>query len=327
MKTAGGWKLTRGRGSIRAQLPFILCMVFAAMVLVLGKVEASIFDNARAKFTDLSEPVLNAAYFPVAMVRRWVFGASEFFTVYDENVQLREEIELLRRWQDVALTLEHRLERYESLLNVVPDPKLPSVTARVIGQSNQPFSKTIILDAGTNQNVQRGQAVLDDRGLLGRVFVAGENTSWVLLLTDLNSRIPVVIRPSNRRAILSGTNSLSPTLQLDSPQPDLGAEQVHVGDRVSSTVDGGILPPDLPIGMIIGDENGWRTALFADPDLSDYVRIVDYRAAVEPPEDSKELPLSRLFPQRDDALENEANAGENEANAGANVVVGEVAPQ
>lgn len=286
--SAGRWKLGRGRGSIRAQLPFAICMMLALVVLLLGRAEASIFDNARAKITDFGAPALVAVQRPVAAVQRWSEGISQLFSVHSENVRLREENDSLRRWRDVAFALEQRVSRYESLLNAAPNPELPSVTARVIGQASQPFTKTMILDAGTNQNVRNGQAVLDDRGLLGRIFVAGENTSWVLLLTDLNSRIPVVIRPSNRRAILLGNSSMAPSLQLDS-----GNAEVREGDRVYSTGDGGIIPPDLPIGMIMGEGNDLRAALFADPDLSDYVQIVDYRAVVEPPADGEELPITR----------------------------------
>ena len=321
---AGGWKLSRGRGSIRAQLPFALCMSLAIIVVLLGRAEASIFDNARAKLTDLSEPVLSWVTSPVAIVQNWAAGLSEILTVYDENIQLRQENDALRRWQDVALTLEQRMTRYESLLNVVHDPKLPSVTARVIGQSSQPFSKTLILGAGAGQNVKKGQAVLDDRGLLGRIFVAGENTSWVLLLTDLNSRIPVIIRPSNRRAILSGTNTMSPSLQLDSLRVESGEVEIRPGDRVYSTGDGGILPPDLPIGMVMGDASDWHAGLFADPDLSDYVQIVDYRPALGPPDAENELPIS-LRPQEPSTITTVSeNAGDN---AGENLLAGEVLPQ
>jgi rod shape-determining protein MreC len=295
-------------------------MALAIVVVLLGKAEASIFDSARAKLTDMSEPVLTAVYSPVAAVQRWTAGIAEIFSVYDQNIQLREENEELRRWQDVAFALEQQMTRYESLLNVVPDPDLPRVTARVIGQASQPFSKTIILSAGANQNVVKGQAVLDDRGLLGRIFVAGENTSWVLLLTDLNSRIPVIIRPSNRRAILSGTNTMAASLQLDSLRLDSSEGEVRPGDRIYSTGDGGILPPDLPIGMVMGDEDDWLAVLYADPDLSDYVQIVDYRSAHESPPDDNELPVSRLLQQQNIDLGNGASAA-------ADVFVGEVVRQ
>jgi rod shape-determining protein MreC len=321
---AGGWELSRGSGSIRAHLPFALCMSVAIVIVLLGKAEASVFDNARAKFTDLSEPVLSLVTSPIAIVQRWSTGLTEILSVYDQNIQLRQENDALRRWQDVALTLEQRMTRYEALLNVVSNPELPSITARVIGQSSQPFSKTLILSAGENQNVEKGQAVLDDRGLLGRVFVAGENTSWVLLLTDLNSHIPVIIRPSNRRAILSGTNTMSPSLRFDSLRIESGEVEIGPGDRVYSTGDGGILPPDLPIGMVMGDAGDWRAGLFADPDLSDIVQIVDYRAVLDPPDTDNELPVS-LRPQEPNTI---TTASENATdNASENLFLGEVTPR
>jgi rod shape-determining protein MreC len=126
--------------------------------------------------------------------------------------------------------------------------------------------------------IQKGQAVLDDRGLIGRVYLAGERTSWVIPLGDHNSRVPVVIQPSNRRAILSGDNTISPLLQLD-----VGDMPVRPGDRVLSTGDGGLLPPDLPIGVVIEEAGILRVALFANPDLSDYVHVVHYRPLLEPP--------------------------------------------
>jgi rod shape-determining protein MreC len=284
-----GWKSTRSRGSVTAQLPLAICMVLAVVIVLLGKAEASIFDAARARLTDWSAPALDAFQGPVSVVRNWTSGLSTFFSTYEENTRLREENENLRRWQDAALALERRLTRYELLLNAVPNPELPSITAQVIGHSNRPFAETMILNAGANQDVRKGQAVLDDRGLLGRIYVTGEDTSWVLLLSDLNSRIPVVIRPSNRRAILAGNNSQNPYLQLDS-----GDMPVNPGDRVYSTGDGGLLPPEIAIGMVAGRTNDWRVALAANPEHSDYVRIVDYQPALDPPEGEPGAPASLM---------------------------------
>ena len=100
-------------------------------------------------------------------------------------MQLRQENAELRKWQNVALSLESQLQRYQVLLNAVPEPELPSVTARVIGESTRPFVKTMILNAGAKQDVTKGEAVLDDRGLIGRIYLTGERSSWVILLTDL----------------------------------------------------------------------------------------------------------------------------------------------
>jgi rod shape-determining protein MreC len=274
---AGGFKLAKGRGMGTAQASLVACGVIAIIIVLLGKAESPIFNTARAKFTDWAEPLLETVRAPLSSFQSWVDGLGTAFTVYRENIRLRQENAELRKWQEVALSLEQRVHRYELLVNAIPDPQLPSVAARVIGQSNRPFIKTMILSAGKDVGIRPGEAVLDDRGLVGRVYLSGEKTAWVLLLTDLNSHVPVVIQPSHRRAILTGDNSPTPFLELD-----LGEGAVKKGDRVFSSGDGGLLPPDLPIGQVVADRGALRVAMFADPDASDYVHIVDYTPPAEP---------------------------------------------
>ena len=270
-----GWRLTRGRGGRHISL--IACAVAALVIAFVGKAEPSMFDRVRAALSDGTGPVLSEMRVPLFAVERWIGNIGGVFTVYRENMQLRQENAELHKWQDVALSLEDRMRRYESLLNAVPDPKPPFITARVIGESSRPFIKTMILNAGTAQQVKKGQAVVDKRGLLGRIYVTGTDTSWVILLSDLSSRVPVVIEPSHRRAILIGDNTPAPQLELD-----VGDGPIRPGDRVLSTGDGGLLPPDLPIGVVMGQGSEFRAALSAAPGTSDVVQIVDYRVP-EPP--------------------------------------------
>ena len=65
----------------------------------------------------------------------------------------------------------------------------------------------MILDAGKAQGIKPGQAVVDARGMIGRIFLTGNHTAWVILLTDLNSRIPVNVEPGNAQAIMAGDNT------------------------------------------------------------------------------------------------------------------------
>jgi rod shape-determining protein MreC len=156
---------------------------------------------------------------------------------------------------------------------------LSSVMARVIGRSNQPFLQTMILDAGKAQGVKPGQAVIDARGMIGRIFLAGNHTSWVILLTDLNSRIPVKLEPGNAQAIMAGDNSGAPVLDLLSQSVVL-----KPGAQVVSSGDGGLLPPGLAIGTVVGDpRGGYRVVLLADPGASDDVNVVDFKLKTEQP--------------------------------------------
>ena len=252
-----------------------LCGVAAIAIALLGKAQASIFDSARAKITDITAPALLEVRAPLLAIENWVAGLGTVFSVYRENLELKRENAELRRWQEVALSLENRVKRYEQLLNAVPEDEMPAITARVIGESNRPFVKTMILNAGTEHGVRKGQAVADDRGLIGRIYLTGERTSWVIRLTDLSSRVPVMIESTQRRAILSGDNTPAPQLDLDLAAGTETPGAATPGDRVLSTGDGGLLPAGVPVGVVMEDGNEYRVALFATS-AGDYVRVLEY---------------------------------------------------
>src|SRR5258708_36725750 len=100
------------------------------------------------------------------------------------------------------------------------------VLARVIGRASRPFLQTMILDAGRGDHALPGQAVMDARGMIGRIYLTGQRTSWVILLTDLNSHIPVTIAPGNVQAIMTGDNPAMPALDMVSH-----TVPVHAGDQ------------------------------------------------------------------------------------------------
>jgi rod shape-determining protein MreC len=273
----GTWKIARNRSG--AQLPIALLAALAIALILIGKAQNPIFDRARTTVTDWASPVLRIARAPLDGLDRWMGSIGEIFSVYQENLRLKDENARLRQWRNAAVALEDRVKRYQLLLRAVPDPKLSSVMARVIGRSNQPFLQTMILDAGKAHGVKPGQAVIDQRGMIGRIFLAGNYTSWVILLTDLNSRIPVHIEPGNMQAIMAGDNSGAPALDLLSQRVAL-----KPGAQVISSGDGSLLPPGLAIGTVVGDPaSGYRVALLADPGASDDVNIVDFKLKTEQP--------------------------------------------
>jgi rod shape-determining protein MreC len=272
----GTWRIARGRGSTQWSLGIVA--VLAIVLVLLGKAQSSLFDRVRAYFSDMAAPALEWARAPLNGASRWLSGIDEIFVVYQENLRLKDENAKLRQWQNAALALDERLKRYQLLLNAVPDPSLSSVTARVIGRATRPFLDTMILDAGKRDGVKPGEAVVDPRGMIGRIFLTGDHTSWVILLTDLNSRIPVTIEPGNIQAIMAGDNTPTPALDtLASNAP------LKEGDQVMTSGDGGLLPPGLPVGVLIADGGKFRIALLADPSTSDDVRILDFKIPPEQP--------------------------------------------
>ena len=286
----GTWKIAR-RGN--TQLPLVIVVVLAVVLVLLGKAQGALFDRARMRVTDWMQPMLESVHAPVQAFNRWMGSADEILHVYQENLALKDENARLRQWRNVAVVMQGRVQHYQDLLHAVPDPDVNSVLARVIGRATRPFLETMILDAGTSENVKPGEAVVDARGMIGRIYLAGARTSWVILLTDLNSRIPVTIASStvsnqpNIQAIMSGDNTALPGLDTLASTVVLQA-----GDQVVSSGDGGLLPPGLPIGTVVATTEGYRVALLADAATAQDVEVLAFRKPPEvlPPASDTQLP-------------------------------------
>ena len=130
----GTWKIAR-RGN--AQLPLVIVMALAVVLVLLGKAQGTLFDRARVTMTDWMQPVLSVAHAPLVQFDRWIGSVDELFTVYQENLRLKEENARLRQWRNVAVVMQDRVKRYQSLLHAVPDLDVDSVLARVIGRASR----------------------------------------------------------------------------------------------------------------------------------------------------------------------------------------------
>jgi rod shape-determining protein MreC len=278
----GTWKIAR-RGN--AQLPLVIVLALAVVLVLVGKAQSGLFDGARANITDWMAPLLKDVRAPLDGAERWLGSIGEIFVVYDENLRLKQENARLRQWRNTSVVLEGQVRHYEALLRAVPDPKLNAALARVIGRASRPFLNTMILDAGAEDGAKPGQAVMDQNGMIGRLYLTGKHTSWVILLTDINSRVPVSIAPGTVQAMLAGDNSAAPRLDML-----LATASVKEGDQVVSSGDGGLLPPGLPVGTVVKDGAGFRVALLANSAQSESVEILNFARPPETPSALPELP-------------------------------------
>ncbi len=245
----------------------------SAVLLFIGRADPTAFEKSRLWVLDGIAPVLETVSKPVMSAIDYIGRADDLVTLYEENDRLREENLQLQDWREATIRLEQKLERYQALLNVQIDPKMDFVTGRVIAETGGPFLRTFVVNLGRDQSIENGYAVIDSSGLIGRVVTAGKEASRILLLTDLNSRVPVFVEPEHVRAILSGDNRNSPFLE-HLPKN----YRPQVGSRVVTSGDGGLLPPGLPIGMVTQQQPGgqFRVALFSNLSQTDFVRVVQY---------------------------------------------------
>ena len=257
-----------------AQRFTVLLLLSAAIALmILGKAGNPFVERLRVVITDAAAPVLATLSEPVAAVNRAVREVKRLVYLQSENTRLRADNEQLRHWEAVARKLEQDNLAFRAMLNVRGEAEVGGVvTARVIGDSGGPFVRTLLLDAGRRQGVRKGQAALAGDGLVGRIVEAGEAASRILLLTDLNSRVPVVVESSRTRAILAGDNSDRPRLIFVAVDG-----QVRPGERIVTSGHGGVYPPGLPVGVVESLADGApRVEAFVDWHRLEWVRIQSF---------------------------------------------------
>ena len=230
-------------------------------------------ERARMALIDWSAPTLEWSAEPIETTRSMIGDFENFTRVYEQNKQLRREIQRLKAWREAAQRLEQENARLRALNNVKLAPSITVVTGEIIADSGGPFAQSALINIGQRDGVDDGAAAVDGRGLIGRVVGLGDHAARLLLLTDLNSRVPVLVRPSGRGAVLAGDGSAQPVIRFLS-----SIEGVAIGDQIVTSGDGGVFPPDLPIGRIsaLGKSTA-RARLAADYDRLEFVRVLRYR--------------------------------------------------
>jgi rod shape-determining protein MreC len=166
-------------------------------------------------------------------------------------------------------------------LHWVPDPQLSYVTARVVADAGGVYARSVLLAVGPHSNIRHGEIALDADGLVGRVTEVGARSARVLLITDMNSRIPVTLEKNRARAILVGENTLYPRLLYlpDGVHPE-------EGERVVTSAEAGAFPAGLLVGTVHYAANQQiEVTPAADLARLEIVRIFDYGlSGIVPPE-------------------------------------------
>ncbi|MDA1090558.1 MAG: rod shape-determining protein MreC [Proteobacteria bacterium] len=254
---------------------FIGLVAAAFGLMILGKVDLILMDNLRAHVTDAVTPILDAISRPADSIARAVDQFRELAALRKENARLRINEARLLQWQAAARRLEAENANLKGLLNFVPGPEPSFITARVIADTGGAFAHSLILNAGTRDGVAKGQAAMTGQGLVGRVVGVGSRSARILLITDLNSRVPVLVGPNRTRAILAGNNTDNPKL-IHLPS----GETVAAGDRVVTSGHGGALPPELPVGVVSSvNDVGIGVAPLVQRNRLEYIRLLDFGLA------------------------------------------------
>lgn len=236
-------------------------------------------------------PTMDWSFGPINTVSRMIKDFESYTRVYQQNQELREELQKMKGWQEAAIQLGQQNARLRELNNVRLSPRLQYVTGEVLSDSGSPFRQSSLVNIGARDGVVEGAAAMDGLGLVGRVTGLASSSARILFLTDASSRVAAVIRPSGKRTIVTGDNTNAPPLDFIE-----SIEDVAPGDRVVTSGEGGILPPDLLIGQVAASPDGrLRVRLAADYRRLRYIRVLRPQIK-EDPVNTEELLGPRLPP-------------------------------
>lgn len=256
---------------------FLFLIAISGMMLILGRFEPAAIERFRGAVIDVSTPILDTLSRPIDAIRDTSSAIQSHLDLKAENERLTEEVERLQSWQATARRLADENHELRVLLKLPADPLASFASARVVADSGGPFIRTVLIGAGERDGVRRGQAVATGEGVVGRVVNVGNRAARVLLLTDLNSRIPVIIQGTRIRAMLVGDNGPRPRLEY---LPSTAS--INPGDRVVTSGDGGLFPEGLPIGVVAaGEPHAPRVQLYVDLEKLDFVRIFRFAMPLE----------------------------------------------
>ena len=255
----------------------VLTALFLIVLFLLWRIDSPRVERFRTAFVDAVVPSFDWALVPVTKVVGMVEGFQSYARIYEQNQQLRRELQQMKAWKEAAVQLEQQNAKLLAQNQLRLDPKLTSVSGVVLADSGSPFRQSVLLNVGRRDGVVDGWATTDGLGLVGRIAGVGETTSRVILLTDSSSRIPVTVQPSGQRGMLVGDNTGAPPLEfVEAP------DEVRPGDRVISSGDGGIFPSGLLVGQVAqGPDRRLRVILAADYGRLDYLRVLRSHPAEE----------------------------------------------
>ena len=252
--------------------------LFVAAIVAIALLLSDRRETFQAEAYGVSRQVSDTVIAPVADVLstpgQWigmgVKSVGDYFFAVSENRRLKAELKEAQQWRDLAIALRDTNERYKTILGLKTDPPVPMATARVVTESRGPFANTRLANAGSERGIRDGNPVMSENGIVGRVIGVTKGASRILLLTDIASRVPVMVDRTNARAILAGDGGPNPKLDYLR-----GRDPVREGDRILTSGDGGLMPRGLPVGVAVkGLDGEWRVVLASDAAPIDFVRIL-----------------------------------------------------
>lgn len=229
----------------RQLIIFLFLCVLTVFILIISISNGAFAQKSRLFLMEILHPIAKIGHAPSEGFRDARSKVGDWVFAYEEVQRLKQENQNFRNREAYYQTIKNENEELRKVLHVAKSNYRQFKTVPVISYPGKPFVRSILLEAGQKQGVESQKALVTLDGLVGRTIESSANLTRGILITDLNSRIPVIIKPSNQHAILVGNNTDMPLLKY-LPY----SAEIKKGDTVETSGKGGVFPAGIPVGVV-----------------------------------------------------------------------------
>ena len=252
----------------KQRFSLIFLIILSIVFLILGRFNLSAINYIKISINELVYRSSFIVSVPENYIKKTYLNIQDHFTYYDEYLKLKKENIELKTTVENTNFITSENERLKKIIDdyiIVSD----EIIAKVLIDKQSPFLRSMIINKGSKNNIKLGMAVLDGEFLVGKVVEVNFTTSRVLLLSDLNSKIPVTIEPEGYQSILSGTGKNNGIIQYSKEEIFL-----KEGSSVFTSGSGALFKSGIPIGKIT---NKIKVDYFSDFSQLKFVKVIEFK--------------------------------------------------
>jgi len=243
-------------------------IVLSIVFLFVETIETKPLNYFRAFIKDVIYRGALVVSVPSKSINNFTDSVKEHVHLYDDYNKLKKENDDLKNKISETDFLELENSQLRKLIEEQISSSSNLMSARVMLDKQSPYLNSFIINIGSNKNIKNGMAALDGKNFIGRIVDVNFFSSRVLLVSDLNSKIPVMTEPSAHHAILSGHGKSEPTLEY---LPE--NHNIQNGDKIYTSGKEGIFSPGIPIGKVKIENNIIKVLLFSDLSQITFINI------------------------------------------------------
>ena len=247
-------------------------ILFSLLFLVLGSLNFKAIDYVKIAIKEITYRSSFIVSIPETIIKNNYLTVKDHLDLYEKNKKDKSELRNLRAKD---LLNEFIILENIRLKNIVDDylVKSEDIFAKVISDKVSPFLKSIIINKGSKHSVNLGMVVMDREYLVGKVVEVNYLSSRILLLSDLNSKIPVIVEPYGVLSILSGTGKSFGVIQYIKKKVDIQGPAI-----IYTSGAGGLFKPGIPVGKINDNdlEEEKKVDFFSDFSQLKFVKVLSF---------------------------------------------------